>query len=246
MQKIALLIDAENGVLPILDVVIKRLNVFGNIIIKRAYGYFSQGNLKLEAWKAACLKHNIKIAHHFICKKQKNSSDIFLSIDAMDILYTQNIDVFAILSSDSDFSSLLQRLKLAEKRVIGFGKISPNLIYQELCDHFFHLPDESGTVELQKNEKIQPLVSPASIALVPISPKLTAEQKMIQNAFLKCKKYVDSTGFVRLSCFQGYLDKNFIVSAKKNHKTLTQWAVNSGYFKVRRNTSKEPCLKPNF
>ncbi|MDH2998397.1 hypothetical protein A1D22_01900 [Pasteurellaceae bacterium LFhippo2] len=137
MKNIALLIDLENVSLDIIDHAVDHLNSLGTIKIKRAYGDFSYTSSNLANWKTTCLKHNIEIIHHFSCKANKNSSDILLAIDAMDILHNGDIDTFCIVSSDSDFSSLIQRLKKSQCDVIGMGNIPPNEHYKLLFEQFY-------------------------------------------------------------------------------------------------------------
>ncbi|MDO4998479.1 MAG: NYN domain-containing protein [Neisseria sp.] len=267
-KRIAVLIDAENPTLPLLDKVFQRLQKHGEIILARAYGDFTSRNL--ASWRNACLQHRIQICHHFACKSHKNSSDIFLSIDAMDILHQQNIDIFCLVSSDSDFSSLIQRLQNAGKTVIGAGAM-PNAEYQKLCDEFFHLnseTDEDAKTEptlsakkinkpslLQQGLQCLKQLLPSKPTTIPTPAKkqqtsqtqLTPEQKLIQSIYQKCQPYLTADGYLALSRFQNQLPEAERQRIKQEYKTLGKWVNKSPNFHVRTENGKtEPFIKPSF
>lgn len=278
MQKqIAVFIDAENGTLPLLDELFIRLKPFGKIRLARAYGDFSQPNLDLENWKKVCFTHNISIFHHFTCRKQKNSSDIFLSIDVMDILYQQpEIDLFCLVSSDSDFSTLIQRLKNAGKMVIGAGSVQPNAEYQKLCDEFFYIRSiekepviQPTSEELnlsfwqkslahleQLKQQVEQFIKPPAV-IIDVEPKkliqpstvsvLNEEQKLIKTAYQKCQAHLIKGGYVAFSRYQSHLPQEARANLKKQYKSIKKWVEQSAYFEITYIANKtEPYLKPKF
>ncbi|ENP8453089.1 NYN domain-containing protein, partial [Vibrio harveyi] len=119
-KKIAVLIDAENAQYSVLDAVLKELSKHGHILVKKAYGDWSSECLK--NWKQPLNELAINPVQQFSYTQGKNSSDAAMIIDAMDLLYSNKYDAFALVSSDSDFTKLASRLKESEIYVFGVGK----------------------------------------------------------------------------------------------------------------------------
>ncbi|MEZ8054204.1 NYN domain-containing protein [Vibrio atlanticus] len=109
-RKIAVLIDSENTPHSKLSSIIEELSRYGQIIVKRAYGDFSTEQLK--NWKQPLNELAIQAKQQFAYTTGKNSTDALMIIDAMDLLYSQRFDAFALISSDSDFTSLATRLRV--------------------------------------------------------------------------------------------------------------------------------------
>jgi len=101
-QKLALLIDAENVALDKLESVIQEISAYGRIVIQRAYGDWSKESLK--NWKDSLNRFGIKAEQQFNYTPKKNSTDMALTIDALDLLYQSSYDALAIVSSDCDFT----------------------------------------------------------------------------------------------------------------------------------------------
>jgi len=116
-RKIAVFIDSENTPHSKLSSIIEELSSYGQIIVKRAYGDFSTEQLK--NWKQPLNELAIQAKQQFSYTMGKNSTDALMIIDAMDLLYSQRFDAFALISSDSDFTSLATRLRESEMYVIG-------------------------------------------------------------------------------------------------------------------------------
>ena len=123
-----------------MESLLDQLSDVGRVIIKRAYADWSVHRSKRDQ----LLEYGIEASHHFRSTKQsKNSSDISLTIDAIDLLYSAPVDVFVIVSSDSDFVPLVNKLRSAGKTAIGAGRrghSSPTLV--KSCDRYIYLEDE--------------------------------------------------------------------------------------------------------
>lgn len=121
-RKIALLIDAENIPHHRMEQVMKEVrdNQDDLITVKRIYADWTKPNL--SAWKAVLKKYAFLPIQQYSFVSGKNSSDFALVIDAMDLLYQNDIDVFYIVSSDSDFTRLAMRIRESGKVVIGMGE----------------------------------------------------------------------------------------------------------------------------
>lgn len=141
---VAMLIDYENVGLDAIDHLLDQLSDVGRVIIRRAYGDWSVQRGKQDQ----LLDLGIEPIHQYHSNKSgKNSSDIRLVIEAIDLLHSSPIDSFVIVSSDSDFVPLVGRLRSAGKSVIVAGRreaTSPTLI--KSCDRFIFLDDAEPAV----------------------------------------------------------------------------------------------------
>ena len=135
--QIAVLIDYENVGLGSVQGLFDQLSDLGRIIVKRAYADWSTGARQRDH----VLELGIDPVHHFhAAKVAKNSSDISLAIDAVDLLYRSPVDTFVIVSADSDFVTLVSKLRSAGKTVIGAGRrdvVSTTLV--RACDRYIYL-----------------------------------------------------------------------------------------------------------
>jgi len=132
---IALLIDADNASPDHLDEVLLVLGELGTINIRRAYGNWAKASLK--GWGALTGMHSIVPMQQFDVVKGKSSTDMRMTIDAMDLLYRGHVDGFGIMSSDSDFLPLAQRIREDGLPVYGFGTAKTPTSFQQACTRFF-------------------------------------------------------------------------------------------------------------
>lgn len=158
MSKIALLIDAENASAKNIDQVISDLQQHGQLNDCLIFGDWQ--NNTLSSWNDAILKHALKQHQQNAYTKAKNATDIALVIAAMELLYTKDIDEFAIMSSDSDFTPLVQKLRQMGKKVWGFVGVNASLAFQQACDHCIilkHNPQKHSTQKQhQQAQNTQP------------------------------------------------------------------------------------------
>jgi len=132
---IALLIDADNASPDHLDEVLLVLGELGTINIRRAYGNWAKASLK--GWGDLTGKHSIMPMQQFDIVKGKSATDMRMTIDAMDLLYRGHVDGFGIMSSDSDFLPLAQRIREDGLEVYGFGTAKTPQSFQQACTRFF-------------------------------------------------------------------------------------------------------------
>ena len=133
-KKIAVLIDADNAQCSKVKFILDEISVHGHIAIKRAYGDWSSENLK--NWKKSLNELAIQPIQQFAYTTGKNSTDASLIIDAMDLLYSDKFDAFALVSSDSDFTKLVSRLRESEMFVFGVGEKKTPISFRNACDDF--------------------------------------------------------------------------------------------------------------
>jgi uncharacterized protein (TIGR00288 family) len=148
-RNIALLIDADNASPDHLDEVLLVLGELGTINIRRAYGNWAKASLK--GWGLLTGQHSIVPMQQFDVVKGKSATDMRMTIDAMDLLYRGNVDGFGIMSSDSDFLPLTQRLREDGLQVYGFGTAKTPLSFQQACSRFFDV----GALALAEEDRLE-------------------------------------------------------------------------------------------
>lgn len=141
-DSIALLIDADNAPASKIDFIISELASHGVINIRRAYGNWKKRSL--AGWEKVLHDHAIQPVQHFDIVKGKNATDMALLIEAMDILYTKDVDTFCLVSSDSDFTPLCTRLRADGKQVIGFGRQTTPEPFVNSCTSFLYLDEDNS------------------------------------------------------------------------------------------------------
>ena len=117
---VALLVDADNAALGSLDQVLASLAEHGDVIIRRAYGNWFKSALK--AWDAELNRRGIRPVQQSDPVRGKNATDLALVIDAVDLHHTTKPDVYALVSSDSDYTPLAHFLRERGVTVIGYGR----------------------------------------------------------------------------------------------------------------------------
>ncbi|MDE7192068.1 MAG: NYN domain-containing protein [Clostridia bacterium] len=156
-KKIALLIDAENISRNYRKTIMNELAKYGTTTYRRIYGDFTSRTI---SWTSEdMLKYSLTPVQQYSNTSHnnrnagKNSSDITLVIDAMDILYSGNVEGFCIVSSDSDFTKLASRLREAGMLVIGMGEEKTPLAFRKSCEKFILLDVLSKTADKKQSDK---------------------------------------------------------------------------------------------
>jgi uncharacterized protein (TIGR00288 family) len=133
-NSIALLIDCDNISHHSIEGIINELSKYGVINIKNAYGNWKSP--KLKGWEEKLHEFAIQPIQQFDYTKGKNATDIAMIIDAMDILYSSNMDAFALATSDSDFTPIVMRLLRNGQKVFGFGEKKTPEPFVNACSQF--------------------------------------------------------------------------------------------------------------
>ena len=135
-KKLAVLIDADNTQPSIIDALLAEIAKYGIASVRRIYGDWTTPNLR--GWKDVLLEQAIQPIQQFRYTVGKNATDSALIIDAMDLLYTEKLDGFCIVSSDSDFTRLASRIREAGLIVYGFGEKKTPKAFLGACDKFVY------------------------------------------------------------------------------------------------------------
>jgi uncharacterized LabA/DUF88 family protein len=134
---LAVLIDGDNIPSAYVKEMMEEIAKYGNPTIKRIYGDWT--NPKLNKWKKVLLENAITPIQQYGYTTGKNATDSAMIIDAMDILYSEKVDGFCLVSSDSDFTRLATRLREAGMTVIGMGEKKTPDPFIVACDKFVYI-----------------------------------------------------------------------------------------------------------
>lgn len=159
-KKFALLIDCDNVSHKSIEGVIDELSKYGKVNIRHAYGNWKSS--QMAGWEEKLHPHAIKPIQQFAYTSGKNATDAAMIIDAMDLLYTQQLDGFALMTSDSDFTPLVMRILSNGMTVYGFGEKKTPMPFVKACSQFIftenleHVEEEkaenNGNSKKSRNE----------------------------------------------------------------------------------------------
>ena len=136
-SRYAVLIDADNVASKYTENILDEMSNYGVVTYKRVYGDWTRPNL--ASWKSMALNNAITPIQQYSYTTGKNATDSAMIIDAMDILYSHNVDGFCIVSSDSDFTRLAIRLRESGMHVIGMGEQKTPKPFSTACNAFKYL-----------------------------------------------------------------------------------------------------------
>jgi uncharacterized protein (TIGR00288 family) len=139
-NKIALFIDADNAPARKIDKILSELARYGVVNIRKAYGNWTNNCIK--PWEDILHEFAIQPIQQFDLTKGKNATDMALVIDVMDVLYTKQVDVICLVSSDCDFTPLVTRALADGKFVIGFGERKTPSPFVNSCSRFLFIDEE--------------------------------------------------------------------------------------------------------
>jgi uncharacterized LabA/DUF88 family protein len=156
--KLAVLIDADNTQPAIIEGLLDEVAKYGVASVKRIYGDWTSTNLR--QWKERLLEYAIQPIQQFAYTQGKNATDSAMIIDAMDLLYSEKLDGFCIVSSDSDFTRLAARIRESGRTVYGFGEKKTPRAFVSVCDKFIYTEILRDTVEEQDEDDAKPAAKP--------------------------------------------------------------------------------------
>jgi len=147
-QKFAVLIDGDNAQASLLPQILTEVSKVGMITIKRIYGDWTTTNM--NQWKESLHKYAIQPMQQFRYTTGKNATDSAMIIDAMDLLHSNDVQGFCIVSSDSDYTRLATRIREDGLFVIGVGKKKTPEAFVNACNQFIYSENLSITQEAEK------------------------------------------------------------------------------------------------
>jgi uncharacterized protein (TIGR00288 family) len=177
-QKIAMFIDADNAPAKKIEKIITELAKFGVVSVRKAYGNWKSPTMK--SWEDNLHEYAIQPIQQFDLIKGKNATDMAMTIDIMDILYTKDIDAFCIVSSDCDFTPLVMRILSEGKVVYGFGERKAPAPFVNACSKFLYVDEEKSKSSPEKNEVEK--LTPAKKVSAKVLKGNTKLMRLIRNA----------------------------------------------------------------
>ena len=201
---IALFIDCDNISYRAIEGIISELSNYGVVNIHQAYGNWTKSNLK--NWEDKLLEFAIKPIQQFDYSKNKNATDILMTIDAIDLLHTKNIDAFAFATSDSDFTPVVMRVQQEGIKVFGFGEKKTPAPFMAACSQFIFTEKLMATTAVTTERAV------TGSAKVKEIKKTTEElkkdkwlTKLLQNAQ---NQTMDEYGWSNLADMGAYINNN--------------------------------------
>ncbi len=200
-NKLAVLIDADNVPYSNVKEMLEEIAKNGTPTIKRIYADWTKPTV--AGWKNVLLENAITPIQQYSYTTGKNSSDSAMIIDAMDILYSEKVNGFCIVSSDSDFTRLATRLREAGMMVIGFGEKKTPQAFISACDKFIYLEIlKRTTLETESVTKTKEKAKPKKEE--PISKVDTETIRIITESV---NDLADETGWTFLASLGSYILK---------------------------------------
>ncbi len=154
-KRLAVLIDSDNVSAKYAQFIMSEVQKYGMPTYKRVYGDWEKGG---NGWHNPAINYSIMPVQQCSYIAGKNATDFSMIIDAMDILYTGNVDGFVLVTSDSDFTRLAIRLREAGKLVVGIGELKTPRAFTISCHHFCYLNQIGESEEMQDEQSIRKAV----------------------------------------------------------------------------------------
>ena len=200
-DKLAVLIDADNVPYANVKEMLEEISKNGTPTIKRIYADWTKPTV--SGWKNVLLENAITPIQQYSYTTGKNSSDSALIIDAMDILYSEKVNGFCIVSSDSDFTRLATRLREAGMTVIGFGEKKTPKPFISACDKFIYLEIlKSAAVETNSYETQAKISKPKN------EPLNNVDTETIRLITESVNDLADESGWTFLGSLGSHILKN--------------------------------------
>lgn len=154
-KRIALLIDCDNVSHNSIEGVLEELAKYGMVNVRHAHGDWN--NPSLSGWINRLHPHAIRPMQQFAYTKGKNATDAAMIIDAMDLLYSNSVDAFALMTSDSDFTPLVLRILESGLPVFGFGEKKTPQPFVDACSPFIYTENLDAGKEEKTDKPLQPV-----------------------------------------------------------------------------------------
>jgi uncharacterized protein (TIGR00288 family) len=210
-NRIALLIDCDNVSHNSIEGVLEELAKYGTVNVRHAHGDWN--NQSLSGWRDKLHPHAIRPMQQFAYTKGKNATDSAMIIDAMDLLYSGNVEAFALMTSDSDFTPLVLRMLESGLPVYGFGEKKTPQPFVDACSTFIY-------TENLDSEKDEQSASPTRQAKRSKN-ELRGDAALVKLLRTAVEQTSDDDGWAHMSKVAHYISNNSSFSP-----------INYGYKKI--------------
>lgn len=232
-MKYAVLIDGDNIAPKYLKAVLDEVADNGVATYKRIYSDWTERNR--DSWKQTILEHSVLPVQQYSYTSGKNATDSAMIIDAMDILYTGNVDGFCLVTSDSDFTRLAARLREAGKHVIGIGEAKTPQAFRSACNSFKLLEVISEDEADNKSGKSN------SLKVADLKEIKKSVYKIIdENANKGKDTYIGEIGSKLVNKYPDFDVRNYGCTKLS---TLLEDKLNNSFILTRKNTSTLVTIK---
>ncbi len=221
--RIALLIDCDNVSQNCIEGVLEELSNYGVVNVRHAHGDWN--NSCLTGWSEKLHPNAIRPMQQFAYTKGKNATDSAMIIDAMDILYSKNIDAFALMTSDSDFTPLVLRIRESGLPVYGFGEKKTPQPFVDACSLFIYT-EKLSSIANNKDEK-------SPVSLKKSKKELRADTSLVRLMRTAVEQTADDDGWANMAKVGAYISNNSSFSPiNYGYKRLGDLIKVSELFKV--------------
>jgi hypothetical protein len=180
-RRIAMLIDGDNAQPSLIEKMLAETSKYGLITIRRIYGDWTASNM--SGWKDVLQTHAIQPIQQFRYTTGKNATDSAMIIDAMDVMYTGNVDGFCIVSSDSDYTRLATRTREKGFFVMGIGKKTTPRAFVNACDVFVYTQNLIPQEKPKPSEKKKDSSANAPVEPQVVEPNAPDPLPLLMSAF---------------------------------------------------------------
>ncbi len=198
-KRIALLIDCDNVSHNSIEGVLEELAKYGMVNVRHAHGDWN--NPSLSGWADKLHPHAIRPMQQFAYTKGKNATDSAMIIDAMDLLYSKNIDAFALMTSDSDFTPLVLRILESGMPVYGFGEKKTPKPFVDACSPFIYTENLVSEEKDDKKANVKPLAKKDKKAL-------RANTALVRLLRMAAEQTAEDDGWAHMSKVGSYISNN--------------------------------------
>lgn len=222
-KRIALLIDADNAPASKIDVILAEVARHGVANVRRAYGNWKSQHL--VSWEKVLHEYAIRPIQQFAYSTGKNASDMAMVIDAMDLMYARNLDGFAIVSSDADFTPLVMRLRSDGYGVYGFGQAKTPAPFVKACSTFLYLEQLRAVDEVDTGGAVKPRTA----------GELQGDRELLQLLRNAVAAEADDEGWSHLGSVGSHVRNQGSFDARNyGYRNLSALIEATGLFEVRR------------
>ncbi|MEA1961024.1 MAG: NYN domain-containing protein [Bacillota bacterium] len=240
--KIAVLIDADNVSEKYVKHIFDEISNHGTPTYKRIYGDWTKP--QMSSWKAVLLNYSITPIQQYSYTTGKNATDAALIIDAMDILYSKNVDGFCIVSSDSDFTKLAARLREAGMYVVGMGEKKTPKPFIAACEKFKYLEvlatSPTDYYETNVHEKIEKQETPKE--------DMASKKELIESIKIIITETSDEDGWAFLGKVGKRLNKRYPDFDTRNYgySKLTPLISSLKQFEIQSRQTNNPNVSHKY
>ncbi len=197
-RKIALLIDCDNVSHSAIEAVLEELATYGTVNVRHAHGDWNSPSL--SGWAEKLHPHAIRPMQQFAYTKGTNATDSAMIIDAMDLLYSGNVDAFALMTSDSDFTPLVLRILENGFPVYGFGQKKTPKPFVDSCSPFIYIENLLASQEAESGESSAPPKKTKA--------KLRQDSSLVRLLRTAVSQAADDDGWANMGQVASYISNN--------------------------------------